>query len=372
MINYLARKNETNGNLWKIYCSGGIRAFSISLLSLFVPLYLHQQLGYSLPETLYFFIIFAVMLAISSPLAAAFVTRYGIRKTIFLSIPLYLIYVASLYSLSFIPIPLYFIGTVMGFSIGFYWMGMHLAFYYASDLKHRGEEVSIRDGLSIGAGTIGPIIGGFLIKYVGFNIVFLIATILLFSSGFVLLGYTEKQMTYHFSLRPALNRRQWKLLLYFISRGGIIIAEGVLWPLYLFVIVQDYFSLGMLGTLLTGIGALLVWFSGKWSDHLEKRKMVRTGMILSMAYWFVLPLVNTITRAFSVTLYGAIPYGLLQAPLGALEYDQANGDIVNYFVMREIFFCLGRILMLAFVLIVDSLTGGFIFAGLMNLAALLI
>ena len=54
-----------------------------------------------------------------------------------------------------------------------------------------------------------------------------------------------------------------------------------------------------------------------------------------------------------------------------MEYDKAKEKIANYFVNREIFLCIGRILMLIFVLMADSLSGGLIFNGFANLMVLL-
>ena len=54
-----------------------------------------------------------------------------------------------------------------------------------------------------------------------------------------------------------------------------------------------------------------------------------------------------------------------------LDIFSLKEKIANYFVNREIFICLGRILLLVFVIMVDSLSAGLIFNGFANLAVLL-
>ena len=53
------------------------------------------------------------------------------------------------------------------------------------------------------------------------------------------------------------------------------------------------------------------------------------------------------------------------------EYDKAKNNIVGYFVGREIYICLGRILVLLIVLMTNSLSSGLIFNGLATFTALL-
>jgi len=138
-----------DGELTQIYIAAAIRSFAITLLGLFVPLYLYNEIGFSLQQVLGFYIFFSVILAISSPIAMKFASRHGLKHTILLSVPLYLIFIILLYLLQWFPVPLVIISFFLGLSIAFYWMGLHLVFHKASDKKHRGEEVGKREGYSI-------------------------------------------------------------------------------------------------------------------------------------------------------------------------------------------------------------------------------
>ena len=144
----------------------------------------------------------------------------------------------------------------------------------------------------------------------------------------------------------------------------------MIWPLLIFVILEDYFSLGVVGSVSAGLSAVLVWIVGKYSDKVEKRKIVRWSIGFESLSWFLRSMVNNVTQVFGITIFGAITSGVVDTPIGAMEYDKADGNIVAYFVSREIFINLGRILLLTFVLMIGSLKGGLIFHSFFSLAAL--
>lgn len=357
--------------LTSLYVAIALRYFAISLLAIFVPLYLYKEMSFSLEQTLLFYIFYALVFAIGTPLAAKFASRYGVRWSVFVSVPLYLGFIGTLYGLKFISIPLTLIASFLGLSLAFYWMGIHHLFLFASHNNHRGEEVGKREGVAVFASLVGPVTGGLLIKFFGFKIVFLITTLVLLLSMMFILRNKEKHIQYTFSFKGLVNTKYWGNSLFFVSRGTRVMAEGVLWPLFVFSILNDYLSLGIVDSILSGTTGILMVMSGMYSDKVDKRKIVMWTTAFDSLGWFIRAIVSTVTGVFGVTVFGAITNGLREPSIGALEYDKARGDATAYFVSREVYICLGRILLLVFVLLVNSISGGLLFQGFMNLAALL-
>ncbi len=357
--------------LTRVYVSMALRAFALSLISLFIPLYLYAELGYSFDQTIGFFIFYSVVLAITSPLAATFSARYGVKHTILVSVPLYMLFVLLLHLLYYFPISLLLLSALAGASVSFYWMGMHLAFHHASHRNHRGEEVGKRSSATVAGSILGPLVGGIIISLAGFKIVFGLVLVILLLSILVLGGSTENHINYNFSVRSILNRKHWKDSLFFVSRGTHVIAEGVIWPLFVFVILGSYASLGAMGSLLSVVSIALLWSVGKYSDHANKRRIVRVATVFDSLVWIIRGIVTTTGEVFAMTGIAALTHGVRESPLGAMEYDKARGQVAAYFVSREIFVCLGRVLLLTVVLLTNSLSGGLLFQGIINLAALL-
>lgn len=348
-----------------------IREFAISLIGIFIPIYLYVERGFSFVDTLSFFIFYSVTFAIITPLAAKFSARFGVKHSILLSIPLYLTSIGLLYGLNHFNISLIIISSLLGASQAFYWMGMHLEFLRASDKKHRGEEVGKRIGFALITGMTAPFFGGLLISLFGFGLVFSFTTVMLISSALILFRSKDKHTSYNFSLRSVINKDHWKDSLFFVSEGTQVMAEGVIWPLFIFFILGSYLSLGLIGSLLSGISAILVVVFGKFSDHTNKRKIIRWSSVMDSLAWVMRAFVMTVSQVYAATIIAAMAKGIKDSPVGALEYDKAKGEATAYFVSREIFICLGRILMLMFVLMTNSLSGGLLFQSLANLAALL-
>lgn len=362
-------KNE----LTRIYWSQALRYFAISLISLFVPLYLHIEIGFSINETLLFFVFYSIIFAIMTPIAGHFVSKYGMKHAVLFSVPFFLIYLLLLFALPKYDTPLLIIGLFLGTSLAFYWMGMNLMFYHASDKMHRGEEVGKNTSLSVFATMLGPFIGGILIKYIGFQFVFGISSILLIGASFLLFIAKDIQLEYnHFNVKNLFKKDDWRMSTYFFSKGINVMATGVIWPLFIFTILKDYLSLGVVGSLLSLISAILIYLIGRFSDRVGKRKIIRFGVGFETLAWILRSMVQTVTQVFGATIFGAITIGIIQSPMIALEFDNVNHGVVDYFVKREIFLCLGRALVCLIVIMLGSLKFGLILTGVSALSALLI
>ncbi|MDO8511485.1 MAG: MFS transporter [Nanoarchaeota archaeon] len=357
--------------LTQIYFSVALRSFAISLISIFIPLYLFQEKGLSFEQTLLFFIFYSVIFAGTMPLAAKFASRFGIKHSIMVAVPLYISFVALMYSSSSAVMQLLLTSSTLGASQAFYWMGMHLAFFHASHRKHRGEEVGIRSGVTVLSAMLGPFIGGLLITFAGFKAVFGLTTFILSASAVVLLLSKDGHVPYHFSMRAVFDKKYWKDSLFFVSRGSHVIVQGVIWPLFIFFILKSYFTMGIVGSLMSLSSAVLFWGVGRYSDHSDKRKIMRWGSIAESGTWVLMGLVKTVPQVFAVTVLSSLVNAVRESPTGALEYDKAKGQIAAYFVNREVFICLGRILALSVVLATSNLAHGLFFQAFANFAAFL-
>ena len=357
--------------LYQIYLSVALRSIAISLISIFIPLYLFQEKGLGVEKTLLFFMLYSVVFGIATPVAAKFSSRYGIKHSILIGIPLYLSFVALLYFLPNTTTLIILASSCLGASQAFYWMGMHLAFYHVSHPQHRGEEVGTRASVTVLSAMLGPFLGGILITGLGFEAVFTVAAVLLFASAFLLLLSKENKVPYTFSFTSVMDKRHWKDSLFFVSRGTHIIAEGVLWPLFIFFILGSYFSMGIVGSLMSLSSVILLWGIGKYSDHTDRRRIIRWTSVFDSLIWIGMSFINTTMQVFGITILSSLVRAAHESPTGALEYDKAQGQVVSYFVNREIFICLGRILLLTIVIITNSITGGFLFQAVANLAGFL-
>jgi len=358
--------------LTQVYFSSAIRSFSISLMAIFIPLYLFQEKGFSLNQTLLFFVFYSVVFALCTPLAAGFASRFGLKHSILAAGPLYLLFIAALYFLPTSPVLLLSASSFLGASQAFYWMGMHLVFYHVSHPRHRAEEVGLRSSATMLGTIFGPLLGGFLITFFGFKILFLVTAVLLLGAALFLFQSKEKYQAYHFSISSMFDKKSWKNSLFFISKGTFVSAEGVIWPLFVFVILGSYISMGIVGSLMSLSSLILFWAIGKYSDHhANGRKIIRWSTVGNSIVLLGQTLASTAAQIFAISILFSLTNALREAPVGALEYDKAKGQVAAYFVSREVFICIGRILLLCLVLITNSLSSGLFFQAFANFAAFL-
>lgn len=356
----------------QIYISIALRALAVSLISIFVPMYLYSELGYSLAETLGFYMLYAVVLAVSSPFTAKFACRFGLKHSVLLSVPMYIGYFFLLHQLDKYPIPLPLIAALMSLGMSFFWMGMHLEFKKVSHRKHRGEEVGKRQAIAILATLLGPLAGGALIKFVNFQAVFLLASGILLLSALFLFASKERHVPYHFSVKSLWDKKYWRSAAFFTYRGMFAITNGVVWPLFIFMSLGDYLYLGILGSFAAIVMAVLLVFTGKISDSkLRKKTLIKWVVPFESLSWVIRGFFATFTGFLGITFFHSITYGAMSAPMSAREYNHARDNAVEYFITREVFICLGRILILSFLLLTSSFIASFVLVGGASFLALL-
>ncbi|MFH1682876.1 MAG: MFS transporter [Candidatus Woesearchaeota archaeon] len=358
----------------EIYISVAIRTFALKLLALFVPLYLYVELEYSLQVALGFYIVYAVIFAMATPFAAKVAARIGLKHSILLSVPFYLIFYLLLYTLERYSLPVFLPAVFFGLGSAFFWISFHMEFARSSDSKHRGEQVGKREAIVLFTGLLGPLLGGLLIDYFSFGVAFIAASVLLFFSALFLFLSEEVHVPFHLSFREMFKWDYLRNGVVFMCRGIWETAAWVLWPMFVFFILNDYTSLGILGSVTGAVSSLMFLFVGKTADKFSRRKLMAGGLSFDAITWFFRHLMFNTAQIFGVTILSVLSYAFVEVPMGAMDYDKAQKkkeQMVEFFIWREWFICLGRILVLLVVLLTGKFMYGFILVGISNLGYLL-
>ncbi|MBH41630.1 MAG: hypothetical protein CL685_02870 [Candidatus Magasanikbacteria bacterium] len=358
-------------HLRQIYTFVGLHAFAASMVGLFVPLYLHVELGFSLSVVLLFFIIQKIVLSLVTPLAALCATKIGTKHTVLVSLPGSAITIGLLYLLRIYSTPLWLIASISGSSIAFLWFGLHTSFVFSSHKKHRGEEMGKRVGAAMVAGMFAPALGGFIISIFGFGSLFLFYILLLFLSGVVLLHNGDYKPQYTFSLTRFSRSIHWPYAVYYVARGMEISAGSILWPLFIYSILTDYLSLGFVGFLVSCISGILFYIVGKRSDKTKKRTIARLCMPFRLLCWVFRAAVSLPIHVFLASGFAGFVYGI-SSPLSSMQYDNADKkNIYDYFIYRELFLGIGKVSVLLFFLLTQNFAGAFLWTGFAQIAIFL-
>ena len=96
-----------NRELTELYASMAIRNFALSLIVIFEPIYLYLFFERSLPHTLIYFGLAALVTGLAAPFGAKIVARIGIKHTMLLSVPFIFIYYIGLWQINTLGIFVY-------------------------------------------------------------------------------------------------------------------------------------------------------------------------------------------------------------------------------------------------------------------------
>ena len=370
-LGYFLQHTIFTSQLKQLYWFFGFAAFATSMVGLFIPMYLYIEIGYSLTVTILFFIVENIFFAIATPFAASFLLKHGAKHTILVAIPFKCITIMLLYMLAQNPLLLFFVAIMSGCYQGFLWLGIHLLFKHVTQKKRRGAALGARMSIGSIAATAGPIVGGLCIEFFGFYALFLLfITLTAISSACLFLNgdYTPK---YRYNPRHIFRKVNGRYALFFISQGMIQMGHGFIWPFIMFFILQSYLSLGVAGALFTAISAIIIYLSGKRSDKTNKRTMIRRLLPFELFSWIFRGLAHSAGQVYAALSIGGVTTGLLAPPIGALEYDNASSHPMYYFIQREFFIVVGRILLLLFLLISGHFAGSLFIIAFAQLAILL-
>ncbi|MBW3011067.1 MFS transporter, partial [Candidatus Woesearchaeota archaeon] len=307
-------------------------------------------------------IVYSVAFALITPFAAKLSARIGLKHAILLSCPLYITFYLLLYSLKVLAISYLFVPIFFGVASALFWISFHVEFARVSETGKRDSETGKWIGYSSLAVLCGPLVGGILIDTAGFSVVFIIASILLIASATFLFFTKERHEPAEISFRHVFSRKNMKNSIAFIGYGVHTMAGGVLWPLFIFFILNTYTSLGFLGSLAGAGTAFVTFIVGKMSDRYNKRHFLKIGSSLYSMSWFVRHFVETVGQVFGVTMFASMVFTMVEVPSHALVYEEFQENLMEKLVFREMALCVGRIL----VLLVFLLTGEFLLSFMLS------
>ncbi len=360
-----------NRELNELYVSVALKSFAISMISIFLPIYL-LKLNYSLTTVLIFFAILNISHALFIIPAAKISSKYGFKHSISYSIPVLIIFYLALSTLEQFHWPIYLLAVIFGINNALYWMGYHVDFSKFSNKKNRGKEIGKAKIVSLIFHVLGPIIGGLIITFIGFSALFVIVSILLLASVIPLFFSKDIHNPINFSIRGIFKGQSTKNTFAFIGHGIESGAASVIWPVFIFFsILNNFTTLGLISSLSVSFSLLFVFIIGRFSD-VRRRLVLKIGSLLNTVIWGIRFFIKTTFQVFIIDSFYGVSQTLIQIPFDALSYDKANkANIVKFIIFREIIIQIARTVFFLIMAIMATLTIGFLLGGGASLLYLL-
>lgn len=372
---YLAR--QAKSEVRELFLSSAILEFASAMILFFEPIYLYQQ-GASLKLIMLFNLGVYLVYFFIMPLGGKFAKSRGFEHSIFLSTPFLILYYLCL-ALS--AVSFYFLIPALIFLAWqktFYWPGYHADFAHYGQAFEQGREISNITVIISLVYILGPLLGGAIIHFFNFTVLFTVVAILTILSNLPLLLTPEKFKPSTFSYAKAYrrliradNRRR---LLAYLGFGEELILF-TLWPIFIFIILKNNFKIGGLIALSTLFTAILALYIGKLTDKTRKHSVLRFTAVIYSLSWFLRLLARGTAGIFLIDTFSRIGKNILYVPLTAITYNQAREKgVMKNVVFFEMALVIGKILAILLVLIILFLTPPvlrwpaiFILAGLFTL-----
>jgi len=356
-----------NKELSEVYITHIVKSFALALIGVFIPAYL-IKLGYPIQSVFYFYLYWALCLLMAVVFITKLYTKIGIKHSIFLSMPIFILYFLLLYSLETYSWNLFFIAAVSALANSFYWPAFHIEFIRSSDRKHRGEELGTMNILAQLTVIFAPLLGGVIIFYLGFKVLFGLVALLLLFSPIALFFSKEVYTPVEFSLKYLFHKEHLKNFSVFFVEGVIHYVESVIWVVFIFLILKSFISLGFLTTIIILFTTSITFILGRLSDIISKRKLMRIGIFSSSVIWFFKTMANSFVHFSIINSLFGMAFTFLSVPYTALFYNKAaKHRPAEFVVFREVCLALGRVVIMLFIILTGSFIGSFIIAGFSSL-----
>ncbi len=354
-----------NRELNELYMSIAIRAFAVSLIGVFIPIYFYQQ-GYSFFSIFLFYAIWSLTHLLFSLPAAKISSKLGLKRSMLLSIPFLILFFFFIYTLENFNWPLPLLSISIGLSTSLFWLSYHIDFAKFSSKKNRGRQVGFSKIIIAIFSVLGPVAGGIILTLIGFEILFIIVSVLLIGSVIPLFFSREIHEPSSFSLKGFFRGQKIKDILSYIGFGIEGKMGAVVWPLFIFIFIlsEKYISLGLVSSLTLGVALISIIFVGKFSD-IYRRKILKMGSVFNAAIWVVKSFIVTPIQVFITDAFYGVSKVTMDVPFDAINYDKAKEEQrVKIILQREMYIHVGIILLfLVLMFLTESLIEVFRYGG---------
>ena len=215
---------------------------------------------------------------------------------------------------------------------------------------------------------MAPAIAGFVVFLYGFKALFVLAGIIYLISAIPLFYLPEFPFNDKFSFGTfvKLVRKYPHYLVAEIFENVREDAEGIIWPVVVYLNFRDVLSIGYIGTI-SGVGSILfVLLVGKYTDRINKQKLLAAGAFIMALIWVSRYYVSTPLPSYALTLVASFFAALILIPINSIVYGVAKREgAANFILFREFAVTIGRLLLWLFAfLVISSVNYIFIFTAL--------
>ncbi|MBU1110280.1 hypothetical protein KKB83_01540 [Patescibacteria group bacterium] len=346
-----------------LYLTHAIRSFALSLVGIFIPIFI-----FTLPNKIIFIsdtilnnIIWVLLFFGIRSLTACIATflfsrlmflKLHLKKSILVSV-----FLASLQLLSLISVEHFLdtgpstwslvvllAGIINGTAVFFYWIPFHIFFARKADTgdKKFGRETSLRYVVNQMASVAGPLAGGLIISHFGYDPLLISSILLLIISAIpALISIDERQHhehnPVHIIKEYILSRRFRKTTLAFTGSGIEAVIYAALWPILVYIVLENFTKIGALTSLSILISSLAVLWVGKLTDRKGPKLIHRIGVFFNTLFYLPRMFLTTAPVVYTLDIFDRLNGTLYGLPFMSIAYERARElGTSDFIIYREL------------------------------------
>lgn len=355
---------------WLLETSVLLYMTAYSLVNLYIPVILYEQ-GYSIQTIIWFYVLYNLIDGPFNFVVDALIRKFGARISMILGVAtkiaaLLVLTAGALHG----PTQLLVLAVLSAMYDAFFWIS-HLYLFAETGEKrsHMGEETGIIYAVRQTASIVGPAIGGALLVFhhneilIGTSIAFLLLSLI---PLFYMHGIHDKPVRPRTVgpvefLRDKENRENaLNLFLY----GFHDVADSILWPLFILVVLGSLTSVAVLATLAAWSTVLFSYLAGRISNRWEALPIV-TGAILMTLLWLGRAVLSAPTFYYGSLIVMGFAALMVMIPIDRrIAAHGKRTDILSAYTYRNVACMFAELLgCLVLVLFVNVFQAGFIAAA---------
>ncbi|MBR9707437.1 MAG: MFS transporter [Candidatus Diapherotrites archaeon] len=331
--------------LQRVYYSRWLEAIAFSLIGVFLPIFLLEN-GFPLFDVILFYTIIHITLGLFAPISAIIIEKIGYKHTAFPHPVFAIVFFLALPILPENPWLLQPLAAVKGIMASLYWISINSLFIQHSTKGRRASEQSINTAAVILISVLAPLVGGLIIVFFGFNVLFYLAAAIMIFSLIPLFSTPDYKPKEHFKLKDTLGLYNFKFHLSYIGEGARFAAGGILLPLLFYFILKDPLFVGGFKSLMSLLDLGIVLIAGKFADSHDDRKIIKrlapVVALLTAGFYFT----NNIFMLAILTILLAVTGPFLSMGFVATFFDQSAKKPLTNMVSREMYLLIGRLAVL--------------------------
>ena len=329
-----------------LYANNLFLGIATSLFGIFVPIYF-LTLGFSLQQVFIYYLIFQTTTFVAFTLSGKFLSRkIGYKPILFMGIISMAVFVILLSVLNLKEFPIYLIALVQGLNSAFYYLPLHAFFSRSTEKNSKGTQFGIYSIFGDIAGLFGPLVGAIIATKFSFQYLFIFVIIFIIMALIPIFSLENFRPREELTFKKFIDFPRKHKGFFFATIVDNIRGEvgGIIWPIFVFLIIENLISVGWVSFLITAGTMLFTLFLGRHFDKKSKYLMMRLGSILYASVWILRGFLDSPVFIYVSSILTGFFGLMLSVPFTAIFYKKIDEerDSDSFIVLAEIPNFIGR------------------------------